>query len=270
MTTPRLDRLSALLEGLEPRVEALADDGAAPRQFAAAAEALLHLHLLPRGQARLRVAGRAEMVVDGPALIVCRGDAAHAIEPAAGGAAAAVLSARAHLEGPVGALFLGEFAEPVVIHPGPDDASLSHVLALIAAELGEPRCGRPALLNRAGDILFIAILRHLVANPRGPAGLFSGLADPRIARALVALHGAPQAPWTLAGMAEAAGMSRTAFANRFREVMATPPGKYLARLRLSIARRAVDSGLGLKRAARDAGYGNVSALSRALSREARR
>lgn len=268
MTAPRLDRLSALLQGLEPRVEALPGNDAALRHFAASGEAVLHLHLLAEGRVRLLVDGLPEALVDGPALIICRADRAHHIELPGGPPAGVLLSALAHLEGPVGALFLGEFASPVILNPGPDDAALGHVLALIAAELREQRCGQPALLNRAGDILFIAILRHLVANPRGSVGLFSGLADGRIARALVALHAAPQAPWTLEAMAEEAGMSRTAFATRFREVMATPPGKYLAQLRLAIARRAVDSGLGLKRAASDSGYRNASALSRALSRGA--
>lgn len=229
---------------------------------------MLHLHLVSQGQIRLSAAGLPDVLAEGPALIICRADTAHTVEPLAAAQVCLLLSARAHLDGPVGALFLSEFDQPVVLNPGPEDASLGHVLALIATELREQRCGQPALLNRAGDILFIAILRHLVANPRRALGLFSGLADARISRALVALHAAPQAQWTLEAMAEEAGMSRTAFATRFREVMATPPGKYLAQLRLSIARRTVESGLGLKRAARDSGYRNSSALSRALSRTA--
>ena len=267
MTSPRLDRLSALLEGLEPRVEALPGNGVL-RHFAPSGETMLHLHLVSQGRVRMSAAGFPDALVDGPALIICRAATAHTIEPLTTQPAGVLLSARAHLDGPVGALFISEFDRPAVLNPVQEDASLSHVLALIATELREQRCGQPALLNRAGDILFIAILRHLVANPRRSVGLFSGLADARISRALVALHAAPQARWTLEAMAEEAAMSRTAFATRFREVMATPPGKYLAQLRLSIARRTVESGLGLKRAARDSGYRNSSALSRALSRAA--
>lgn len=54
-------------------------------------------------------------------------------------------------------------------------------------------------------------------------------------------------------------MSRTSFATRFRSTLNSPPGQCLGKLRLSIAQRAVDAGHGLKRAAKDAGYGNVSA-----------
>jgi AraC-like DNA-binding protein len=71
--------------------------------------------------------------------------------------------------------------------------------------------------------------------------------------------------WSLEAMADVAGMSRTAFANRFREVMSHTPGSYLTRLRLLIARRAVISGQGLKHAAKLSGYASVTALSRALT-----
>ena len=120
---------------------------------------------------------------------------------------------------------------------------------------------------RAGDILFIGLLRHLIAHPGNLGhGLLSGLADPRIARALIAIHTYPQNRWTLESLAEEAGMSRTAFANIFRDVMSETPGRYLSAFRLAIAQRAVHLGKGLKAAARDAGYTNPSALSRALSR----
>lgn len=63
-------------------------------------------------------------------------------------------------------------------------------------------------------------------------------------------------------LAAEAGISRTTFANTFRDAMRQTPGKYLAAVRLAIARRAVQAGKRLKSAARDAGYANTSALAR--------
>jgi AraC-like DNA-binding protein len=123
------------------------------------------------------------------------------------------------------------------------------------------------MLESAGEILFVGLLRHLIAHPRTPSGMLNGLADPRIARALVAVHERPQTAWTLESLAEVAGMSRTAFALRFRMLMNVAPGAYLARLRLGIARREIARGNGLKRAARESGYASSTALSRALSRQ---
>lgn len=263
----RLDRLSDLLNGLAPRVEVVRPQPEhSVLSWSAVAPPLLHLHLVMDGSFELRVSGTVALPVQGPAIVLCRGDMAHTLSATSVEASQSVICARAHLDGPAASLLLAEFAQPMVVSLNGADASLQQVIQLIATELLDPRCGQPALLDRAGDILFIGMLRHLVALPGARPGLFNGLADPRIAATLVAMHSQPQQAWTLESLAKKAGMSRTAYATRFRTLMNQPPGKYLGLLRLSIASRAVRSGLGLKRAARDAGYASVSALSRALSR----
>jgi AraC-like DNA-binding protein len=267
---PRLDRLSALLGGLAPRVQMLRpaiDQNV--WAFEAAPAPALWIHLVLAGHVHMQAQGTSDGVsVDAPAMLICRADTPHRLlQPdLAHGAGLELLCAKACLDGPVAPLLLAEFQRPMVVPLADADASLEQVIHLMRAELDQPRCGQPLLLDRAGDILFIGLLRHLIAHTRSGFGLFNGLADPRIARTLVALHTAPGNNWRLESMAEQAGMSRTAFANRFREALDTTPGKYLARLRLAIAQRAVASGDGLKQAARRTGYGNTSALSRALSR----
>lgn len=266
-SSPRLDRLSALLEGLAPRVEVSPPEaGADTLRFAASDGAFLHLHLLAAGRVRLRIRGADNLVLAAPCIVVCRADVPHSLAALAPDGFRHLLCARAYLDGPVATLLLNEFAEARVVSLAGAESSLRHVIDLIADELLAPRCGHPALLDRAGDILFIGLLRHLIAHPQNPAGLLGGLSDPRIARALVAMHAAPQDGWTLERLAEAAGMSRTSFATTFHAVMKQPPGKYLAAIRLAIAQRAVQSGKGLKAAARESGYASASALSRALSR----
>lgn len=263
----RLDRLSALLRGLAPRVEVIRPQPLHPGlTWGAVASPLLHMHLIMGGSFELGMNGAVALPVQGPAIVLCRGDLPHTLSATSVEAFNAVICARATLDGPAASLLLAEFAQPMVVSLNKADASLQQVIQLIAAELLDPRCGQPALLDRAGDILFIGMLRHLVAQPSTRPGLFNGLADPRIAATLVAMHSQPQQAWTLESLAETAGMSRTAYATRFRALMNQPPGKYLGVLRLSIASRTVRSGLGLKRAASAAGYASVSALSRALSR----
>lgn len=265
MPANRLDRLSALLEGLAPRVQVnLPPAGIARLNFAAEAPPFLHIHLLAEGEMRLHP-GSASLTLQAPCIVVCRSDTAHALETPSAETFQRLMCARAWLDGPVAPLLLNEFAAPLVVPVDGAESSLRHVINLISSELEAPRCGQPALLDRAGDILFIGLLRHLIAHPKTAGGLLNGLADPRIARALVVIHARPQDKWTLELLAEEAGMSRTAFANTFREVMRTTPGKYLSTIRLAIAQRAVQSGKGLKAAARDAGYNSTSALSRALS-----
>jgi AraC-like DNA-binding protein len=265
----RLDRLSALLGGLAPRVEMMRPGNAdSPLRFADAPAHMLWLHLVLNGCVQLETEGAEPLLVTAPAMVICRAGTAHQLIPTEDdiGLPLELLCARAHLDGPVAPLLMAEFGQPMVVPLAQADASLEQVIRLVRAELNEPRCGQPLLLDRAGDILFIGLLRHLIAHTSSGGGLFNGLADPRIASTLVALHTSPEADWRLESMAELAGMSRTSFANRFRDALHATPGKYLARLRLSIAQRAVASGEGLKQAARRTGYGNASALSRALSK----
>jgi AraC-like DNA-binding protein len=241
-------------------------------QFPGEASRGLWLHLVLAGGVEVRTPDQRTTTAQAPAMLICRADGAHTLtrlqsdQPGAVSAPVALLCARAHLEGPVAPLLLAEFHQPMVVPLADADASLQQVIQLVSAEINEPRCGQPLLLDRAGDILFIGLLRHLVAHAGDGQGLFHGLADPRVARTLVALHSEPQADWRLETMAEHAGMSRTAFANRFREALNTTPGKYLAQLRLAIAQKAVASGDSLKAAARRTGYTDASALSRVLAK----
>lgn len=266
-TPPRLDRLSALLAGMAPRVAVIQPEG--PGRIIvgqASAEPGLLLYLVTTGKVDFGIPQQPCRTISAPALIVCRADTPHRLEAADALALSGLLCARAVMAGPAGPQLCHEFGEPLAVSLEGADASLSHAAQLIATELQMPRCGQPALLDRAGGILLIGLLRHLIAHPRSTGGLFSGLADPRIARALVAMHGRPQSGWTLETLAAEAGMSRTSFATTFRTVMHQTPGKYLGKLRLAIAQQAIQSGQGLKQAAQAAGYLNASALSRALSR----
>lgn len=176
------------------------------------------------------------------------------------------VAVQVHMEGPAAPLLMREFAQPLELQMTDADAALQLAVQVLWTELISPRCGQPAMLAHAGNMLFIGLLRHLVAHPKAEVGLFSGLSDPRIAKAIVAMHEKPQVSWNLATLAARAGMSRTLFATQFKSVMGTPPGKYLTQMRLLIAQRAVLSGKGLKGAARESGYKNASALSRALGR----
>lgn len=170
------------------------------------------------------------------------------------------------LDGPVAPIFLAEFLVPLQIDLATADASLGQIVKLIASEMRASRCGQPLLMNRAGDILLIGMLRHLVSQPERTTGLFTALADPRIAKTLVAMHADASRAWSLENLAALAGMSRTSFATQFKKLMQMSPGKYLADLRFALARNLVTRGVGLKKAASATGYASASTLSRAMSR----
>ena len=267
MSDVKLDRLSALLEGLAPLVTlGLVSDARVDGAPSGDNDTDLQLFFLTRGRAELKING-VRQTIESPALVAVHASQPFVFHRFTAKDACRLVQARVQLTGPVATLFLEEFAQPRTVSLADDEPALQLAVAMIESELDAPRCGQPALLNRAGDILFIGLLRYLVAHPSDQeSGLFNGLADPRIAKALVAMHQRPAFAWDLELLAKEAGMSRTAFATKFHQTMRRPPGKYLAAIRLALAQRAVDLGKGLKEAAKVAGYGNSSALSRALAK----
>jgi AraC-like DNA-binding protein len=243
-TNTRLDRLSALLQAAAPRVEL-----GAPNEQCQGLSNWLSIGLLA-----------SEGSNTPHSLVVAQAHSSTNI-------GTPTVALQVHLDGPGAPVLLREFAQAMVVPLAGADDALALAVQLLYGELVAPRCGQSAMLASAGNMLFIGLLRHLVAQPQTRQGLFAGLSDPRIAVALVAMHEQPHTGWVLESLAERAGMSRTAFATRFKDAMGTSPGKYLTQLRLLIAERAVQSGKGLKGAARATGYKDASALSRALSRE---
>lgn len=91
--------------------------------------------------------------------------------------------------------------------------------------------------------------------------------DLRVERALRAMRAEPARRWTVSVLAELAGSSRTTFARAFSAATGETPGAWLTRLRLDLARTAVET-TDAKLAEIAAGVGYVSefALSRAFKR----
>lgn len=147
-------------------------------------------------------------------------------------------------------------------------SGLDQALALLFAETDRVRCGQRLLADRLFEVVVIQLLRWLLDHPQEAGvrpGLITGLSDPRLALALVAMHDSPGAPWTLERMAERAGMSRTAFANTFRERVGQTPADYLTGWRIALAQSRLREGRSIKTLAEELGYANPSALSRAFS-----
>jgi AraC-like DNA-binding protein len=252
MDTPRLDRLTALLEGLSPKVtQTTKADG-------------LSLHIVTTGQQELAMNNFSAAELEALSLLVCPGG--HSLLNVLAAEQRCIMSFNVVFDGPIGPSFLAELSRPISIEMRDADASLLQVITLIAYEMQASRCGQPLFIDHAGDILLISLMRHLTSRPQQESGLFLALSDPRIAKSLVAMHSKPDHPWSLEILANLAGMSRTSFANRFKDVMRVSPGKYLENLRLAIARQLVQTGTGLKQIAARTGYASASTLSRALGR----
>ena len=97
------------------------------------------------------------------------------------------------------------------------------------------------------------------------SGLLAGLAEPRLAKAIQAIHTQPAHAWSVETLATVAGMSRARFAASFSTIVGLTPGGYLSEWRIGIAQTLLRRGKPLQNIASAVGYGSASALSRAFS-----
>ncbi|MCC8395576.1 AraC family transcriptional regulator [Paraburkholderia sp. MMS20-SJTR3] len=100
-----------------------------------------------------------------------------------------------------------------------------------------------------------------------PGGWLDALAEPRLGRALTLIHNDIAEPWTVARLAAAAGMSRSAFASLFTRTVGRPPLDYLRSWRLARARALLANGEdNVARVASAVGYASQSAFTHAYRR----
>jgi AraC-like DNA-binding protein len=143
---------------------------------------------------------------------------------------------------------------------------LSQLVRLLGEEAAREEIGRSLILARLVDVLLVEALRAVPGDSASP-GLLHGLADPRVAAALRRIHGDPERPWTVADLAREAGMSRSAFFERFARTVGVRPMEYLLAWRMAVAKDLLRTGgIALDDVARRIGYGSQSTFSTAFSR----
>lgn len=144
---------------------------------------------------------------------------------------------------------------------------LSALVRFVGEEASREEIGSELVLTRLVEILLIEALRA-VPGGDAPPGLLRALADPRLALALRRMHGDAERTWTVAALAREAGMSRSAFFERFSRSVGMPPMEYLLAWRMAVARDLLRSGdYPLDEVARRVGYGSASTFSTAFSRQ---
>jgi AraC-like DNA-binding protein len=139
---------------------------------------------------------------------------------------------------------------------------------LAVSESRNPRVGGEAVLGRLSELLFVDVVRHYLETlPENRTDWLAGLRDPHVGRALTALHGDPSRDWTIEALAREAGLSRSAFAERFTAFAGHPPMQYLAGWRMQLAAHMLLSGAeGVADVAARVGYESEAAFSRAFKK----
>jgi AraC-like DNA-binding protein len=138
--------------------------------------------------------------------------------------------------------------------------------------LGEAQSGRPghaAVLSKMAEALFMESLRRYMEQlPLDAIGWLAGARDQVVGAALALMHREPSHPWTVPELAAKVGASRSLLAMRFVQFLGEPPLTYLARWRLQLAARLLQTTQKtILRLAMDVGYESEAAFNRAFKRE---
>ncbi len=100
------------------------------------------------------------------------------------------------------------------------------------------RLGKLAMINLWASIVMIECLRTYIENlSEATDNWLTVMIDPHLSKALAAMHKEPDVSWTTHNLAKEAGMSRSSFTQRFKNVVGVPPLTYLTDYRLRLAAR---------------------------------
>lgn len=161
-------------------------------------------------------------------------------------------------------------AEPLIVRradnvPWP---FVAPALAFIEHEARGDRMGYVESARQLAEFFITQWVRTAARRQFGDAGDgLKGLDDPVIGRALQALHAEPEAAWNLDRLARVAGLSRSAFAERFTECIGLPPMRYLSRWRIQRATELLAQQKPVAEVAAQLGYGSERTFREAFKRE---
>jgi AraC-like DNA-binding protein len=146
------------------------------------------------------------------------------------------------------------------------DPRLATLVQLVRDEFRERRPAREVILARLLEVVLIEALRSSAGTTASP-GLVRGLADERLAIAIRRMHESPTTAWTIAQLAKEAGLSRSAFFERFSRAVGVAPMEYLLAWRMAMAKNMLrQNESGIAEIAERVGYGSASAFSVAFTR----
>ena len=141
-------------------------------------------------------------------------------------------------------------------------------LRLMAAEARALRPGGETVITRLADILIIQAIRSWIeTDPAAQTGWLGALRDHQIGHAIAMIHRDPARNWTVASLADAVAMSRSAFSARFTDLVDEPAMRYVTRQRMQLAMSwLAEETATVGEAAERLGYASEAAFSRAFKR----
>ncbi len=158
---------------------------------------------------------------------------------------------------------------PPIVHirSESDKAAMRWSLERMREELRNPQPGGSLIAQQLAYMMLIQALRlHLTDTASAGQCWLSALSDKHMSAAIASMHHDPGRSWTLESLAASVGMSRSVFAERFRQTVGATPMEYLTRWRMLLAAERLKNSEGLAGIAQSLGYESESAFGKAFRR----
>jgi AraC-like DNA-binding protein len=258
-----IDRLTPLLTRFQPRANVFFSGQLCESYVDEATRSVGHIHWLFEGEMDLLINGQRTQRINQPSIVFLPKPIAHTLVPQPVAEILCCDLEFGHRESNPLALLPSE----VIVIQTSEVTEFEALGQLIYAEFMNNRCGQQFGLTQLMQYFVLVLLRHLISTERLSSGITRALADPRLLRAVTAMHHYPGQDWNLERLAAQAGMSRSVFANHFRQATGQTPLDYLTDWRLSICKSMLMAGDSVKQIAHAVGYGSSAALIRAFQRK---
>ena len=127
--------------------------------------------------------------------------------------------------------------------------------------------GSSAIVKRLSEVIFIQAIQYWQCPGESGNRFLAALNDPQLSLGLKAFHDDYSANWSVDSLASVSCMSRSLFAERFRQYLDVSPMQYVTNWRMQNARQMLaDENLSIDRIAGSVGYESTAAFSKAFKR----
>lgn len=148
-----------------------------------------------------------------------------------------LLCGHLQLHAPVRRLLLASFPEFLLIRPDQSTVGrqMRSLIEMMTEEATLNDLGVKAILGHLSDTLFLLVIRHVLHHEPGLTPLLAALSDEHLRLAVAAFIDNPAEIWTVERMAGLACQSRSAFSERFTQLVKMPPMEFVATWRMQLA-----------------------------------
>jgi AraC family transcriptional activator of mtrCDE len=162
---------------------------------------------------------------------------------------------------------LDSLPECLIVREREAGTAFRRVAQIMCEESHSGSFGSRAVLDKLADSLFVMTVRHYLNSTPQRHGLLAALSDPKLRRALGAMHANPGKDWSVASLAAEALMSRTAFSEQFTALLGVGPYQYLTKWRMMEALKLLqDPSLSVITIGERLGYQTEAAFRRSFKR----